>query len=88
MAVDTAAKRKRALDAGMGWGTPLPDGTLEAVDRAHLLGLYHAAELIVGPYRVVKATTFAPGAARAATFAPGAVRATTFAPGARRSQTT
>ena len=39
MAIDTAAKRRRAAGCNF---LPIPDGTVEAVDRAHVGGFYYA----------------------------------------------
>lgn len=46
MAIDTAAKRKRALGLGLSLGVllPEPDGTIDANDRAQLLGLYRSPD--------------------------------------------
>ena len=44
MAVDTAAKRFSMMNLSDGVAVPfLPDGTVEAGDRAHLLELYSGA---------------------------------------------
>ena len=44
MAIDSSAKRKRALESGYGWGLPFPDGTIGDTDRAWLLSLYFGVE--------------------------------------------
>ena len=45
MAIDSAKKRRSALGAGGGPGTnlPLPDGAIDAADRATLAGVYGSA---------------------------------------------
>lgn len=46
MAVDTASKRYSMMRLGQAVGLlPIPDGTLAAADRAHLLGLYSGIAL-------------------------------------------
>jgi len=42
VAIDTAAKRRRALGIGRPGTLPLPDGTIDGDDRAGLLGQYFA----------------------------------------------
>lgn len=54
MAIDTAAKRRRASDAFRWWFvSPLPDGSIGDVDKAHVWGSYYAAgEAQVTPVRI------------------------------------
>lgn len=48
--IDTAAKRGSALQIGRPWRmtTPLPDGTVDAFDRAHLAFSYHIEQEAIG----------------------------------------
>lgn len=50
MAIDTAAKRLRALDfdTPIAPGMPIPDGSIDGDDRAGLLWLYFAAAEAAG----------------------------------------
>lgn len=59
MAIDTARKRRLALGVGVGFVlAPIPDGSLDVVDRAQLLGLYSWATvtLVAGPLSVTGPT--------------------------------
>lgn len=53
MAIDTIAKRSTMMDFGdeMSPGLPIPDGTMDVMDRYHLLWIYYI-ELITHLNRI------------------------------------
>ena len=52
MAIDSAAKRRRAAR-----GPIIPDGTIEAIDRAQIAGKYYQGssldDILTGPYKLI-----------------------------------
>lgn len=58
MSVDSAAKRMGVLDVNVPSLLPAPDGTIDAGDRAQLLGLYRHADDGGGPPPPTPGTTW------------------------------
>ena len=67
MAVDSAGKRFSMLAFGRGpraHPLPIPDGSFDAGDRSHLLGLYSgiaAATVLAGPWNFTELVVWSPG---------------------------
>lgn len=94
MAVDTAGKRFSMLSFGRGSRAhplPIPDGSFDASDRSHLLGLYAGITLgsfKSGPFIVVAAQVAVPGAIACQVAVPGAIEGQVATPGAIIGQVT
>lgn len=76
MAVDTAAKRFSMMAFGRGPGNiPIPDGTIAAADRAHLLRLYGGIALagapVSGPYTWEAGEVYIAGMAKGEVYRAG-----------------
>lgn len=78
MAIDSESKRKRAMEAGYGFGTPYPDGTIGTIDRAWLLGLYYGIgeDADITPLSASQATLAAIGPSATSLERSGASQAT------------
>lgn len=74
MAIDTLAKRLRAIDFGLPIfpGMPIPDDTIDGDDRAALLWLYHAggAAVVIIETLVCAAISIGPALTGSASMTP------------------
>lgn len=88
MAVDTPGKRFSMMSFGRGpraFPLPIPDGSFDDGDRAHLLGLYSGISLVSikpAPFFVVAAMVAVPGAIACQVAVPGAIEGQVAVPGA------
>ena len=90
MAIDTQAKRYAMMAFRRGGILPVPDGTIAAADRAHLLWLYGGITLVgavvAGPYSMAAAEVFTAGAAEGEVFQAGQAKGHVFQAGAAKSE--
>ena len=91
MAIDTETKRRSLFGySGPSLVLPVPDGTISAPDRAHILGLYsrEAAEstVVSGPFCVGRTQVYVPGAQRTEVHIAGSRRTIAFVAGAQRTE--